>query len=131
MMRDVAICGTGYSAIGRALDTTVGALTLDACKAALNEAGLTPKDVDGMATYPAAGDSVPCFYVVESLGIPRLDWFEDLFGWMPAVTSDCNLSVAAFTSASMTVCGATSWSRATSAMLLPERRSCTSVARST
>ena len=83
-MRDVAICGTGYSAISRSSDTTVGVLTLDACRAALDEAGLTPKDVDGMATYPASGDSVPCFYVVESLGIPGLNWFEDLFGWMPA-----------------------------------------------
>jgi acetyl-CoA acetyltransferase len=84
MSRDVAICGTGYSAIGRQIDSTVGVLTLDACRAALNECGLTPKDVDGMATYPAAMDSVPCFYVVDALGIPQLNWFEDLFGWMPA-----------------------------------------------
>ena len=92
MMRDVAICGTGYSDIGRAIDRTVGSLTLDACRAALNEAGLTPKDVDGMATYPAAtpvlrpdqpweqtGDS-PCAMVfsdgsigskISSAGCPR------------------------------------------------------------
>ena len=83
-MREVAISGVGYSAIGRALDRTVGALTIDACTAALNDAGLKPTDVNGIATYPATGDSVPCFYVTDAMGIPRLDWFADLAGWMPA-----------------------------------------------
>jgi acetyl-CoA acetyltransferase len=83
-MRDVAIAGAGYSEIGRALDRSAGALTLEACAAALHDAGLQPRDVDGMATYPGGGDSVACFYVVDGLGIPGLRWFEDLAGWMPA-----------------------------------------------
>lgn len=84
MSRDVAICGAGYSEVGRALESGVGALTLDACRAALDDAGLTPADVDGVAVYQAGGDSVPSFYVADGLGIPRLHWFEDLGGWMPA-----------------------------------------------
>src|SRR5439155_1752296 len=28
--------------------------------------------------------SVSSFYAAESLGVPKLNWFEDLFGWMPA-----------------------------------------------
>jgi acetyl-CoA acetyltransferase len=86
-MRDVAICGVGYSEIGRALDRTVGSMTLEACRAALDDAGLKPKDVDGMATYPAGIDSVASFYASEGLGVPRLNWFEDLAGWMPAAVT--------------------------------------------
>jgi acetyl-CoA acetyltransferase len=86
-MRDVAIAGIGTSEIARSVDRTVGALTIEACLAALADAGLGPNDVDGMATYPAGYDSVACFYVVDSLGIPRLDWFEDLSGWMPAAVT--------------------------------------------
>jgi acetyl-CoA acetyltransferase len=84
---NAAIAGVGYSEIGRALDRTVGALTLDACRAALADAGLSAKDVDGVATYPGGGDSVGSFYAVEGLGVPRVDWFEDLAGWMPAAIS--------------------------------------------
>lgn len=86
-MREVAIAGVGSSEIARALDRSVGSLTLEACASALADAGLSPADVDGMATYPAGGDSVSCFYVVDALGIPRLDWFEDLAGWMPAAVA--------------------------------------------
>ncbi|MFN2642386.1 MAG: thiolase family protein [Actinomycetota bacterium] len=83
-MRDVAIAGAGYSEIARAVDRSVGSLTLEACRNALSDAGLTSKDVDGIATYPGGHDSVSSFYVAEGLGLPKLNWFEDLFGWMPA-----------------------------------------------
>jgi acetyl-CoA acetyltransferase len=82
--RPVAIAGAGYCEIGRSVDRSAGSLTIEACRAALADAGLGPKDVDGIATYPGGGDSVSCFYASESLGVPRLNWFEDLFGWMPA-----------------------------------------------
>lgn len=79
-----AIVGAGYSEVGRNLERSAGSLTLEACRAALDDAGLTAKDVDAIATYPGGHDSVPVFYVVEGLGIPRLNWWNDLFGWMPA-----------------------------------------------
>src|SRR2546421_5320980 len=82
--REVAVVGVGYSQIGRDVPRTSGGLALDACRAALADAGLTKDDVDGVATYPGGYDSVPVFHVSESLGIPRLNWFEDLFGQMPA-----------------------------------------------
>lgn len=84
MSRSVAIAGVGYSEIGRALDRSAGALTLQACMAALDDAGLAATDVDGIATYPGGHDSVSSFYVSEGLGLPKLNWFNDLFGWMPA-----------------------------------------------
>jgi len=82
--RAVAIAGAGYSSIARSLEQSAGALTVEACRAALADAGLTAKDVDGIGTYPGGGDSVSCFYAAEALGVPQLNWFEDLFGWMPA-----------------------------------------------
>jgi acetyl-CoA acetyltransferase len=87
-MREAAIAGVGYGPVERDLpDLTAGAIALDACRAALADAGLTPKDVDGIATYPGGYDSVAAFYVAEGLGVPKLNWFEDLFGWMPAAIS--------------------------------------------
>ena len=83
-MRDVAVAGVGYSEIARDTGRTAGALALEACRAALEDAGLQAADVDGVATYPGGYDSVPVFYVSDALGIPRLDWFADLFGQMPA-----------------------------------------------
>ena len=83
-MREVAIVGVGLSEIGRALDRSVGALTLEACANAMADAGLDGAQIDGVATYPGGGESVSSFYASDGLGIPRLDWFEDLAGWMPA-----------------------------------------------
>ena len=83
-MREVAVAGVGYSEIARDTGRTAGTLALEACRAALEDAGLQAADVDGVATYPGGYDSVPVFYVSDALGIPRLDWFADLFGQMPA-----------------------------------------------
>jgi acetyl-CoA acetyltransferase len=83
-VRPVAIAGVGYSAVGRDLDRSAGSLTVEAARAALGDAGLTPAQIDGVATYPGGGDSVSSFYIAEALGVPRLDWYADLFGWMPA-----------------------------------------------
>jgi len=82
--RDVAIAGVGYSAIARDTDRTAGGLAVDACLAAMQDAGITTNDVDGIATYPGGYDSVPVFYVCEALGLGTLNWFSDLFGYTPA-----------------------------------------------
>jgi acetyl-CoA acetyltransferase len=82
--RDVAIAGVGYSEIGRDVNRTAGGLAVDACLAALEDAGLERADVDGIATYPGGYDSVPVFTVAESLGLGTLNWFNDLFGYTPA-----------------------------------------------
>jgi acetyl-CoA acetyltransferase len=49
------ISGVGQSAVGRRLGRTGLDLTIDAALAAIADAGLTPADVDGIATYPGAG----------------------------------------------------------------------------
>ena len=59
--RRTAITGIGQSAIGRRLGGDPLELTLDACLAAIADAGLTPRDIDGLATYPGAMGGAPGF----------------------------------------------------------------------
>ncbi|MBI3301857.1 MAG: hypothetical protein HYZ72_07235, partial [Deltaproteobacteria bacterium] len=49
-----AIVGVGYSALTRHSQKPLGVLALDACRAALADAGVAPEQVDGLATYPDA-----------------------------------------------------------------------------
>ena len=53
--RRSVISGIGQSAVGRRLGRSGLDLTLDAAVAAIADAGLTPDDIDGLATYPGAG----------------------------------------------------------------------------
>ena len=49
------ISGIGQSAVGRRLHRTDLDLTIEAALEAIEDAGLRPADVDGIATYPGAG----------------------------------------------------------------------------
>lgn len=51
----VALTGIGMSRIGRRLMVDPLALTVDACCAALDDAGLAVDDIDGLSTYPGSG----------------------------------------------------------------------------
>ena len=53
------ISGVGQSAIGRQIDRSGFQLTLDAILAAVDDAGLTVDDVDGLAMFPGGGDGEP------------------------------------------------------------------------
>ncbi len=48
------LSGIGRSAIGRRLMVDPLSLTVDACLAAIADAGLRPEDIDGLTTYPGA-----------------------------------------------------------------------------
>ncbi len=50
--RRACISGAGQSDIGRRLYRNPMELTLDACLAAIDHAGLTTRDIDGLSTYP-------------------------------------------------------------------------------
>ena len=50
--RRACISGVGQSDIGRRLGRDPLELTLDACLAAIEDAGLTTKQIDGLSTYP-------------------------------------------------------------------------------
>lgn len=51
----VAITGIGMSQLGRRLMLPPLSLTLQACRQAIEDAGLSIDDIDGLSTYPGAG----------------------------------------------------------------------------
>jgi len=59
--RRAVVSGIGQSAVGRRLGRTDLDLTLDACLAAVADAGLARDDIDGLATYPGMGTGTPGF----------------------------------------------------------------------
>ncbi len=52
----VALTGTGMSDIGRRLMVSPLALTVSACERAVADAGLSFDDIDGLSSYPGAGN---------------------------------------------------------------------------
>lgn len=52
----VALTGIGMSQIGRRLLEPPLALTIQACERAIADAGLTAADIDGLSSYPGAGN---------------------------------------------------------------------------
>ncbi|HEV3351350.1 MAG TPA: thiolase family protein [Acidimicrobiales bacterium] len=78
--RAAVISGIGQSDIGRRLYRHPLDLTVDAALAAIDDAGLTRDDIDGLATYPGNMDTPPGFSgagVVELQDALRLnlDWY--------------------------------------------------------
>ena len=59
--RRAVISGAGQSDIGRRLYRDPLELTLDACIAAIHDAGLTTADIDGVSTYPGPMEQPPGF----------------------------------------------------------------------
>ena len=57
--RDAVISGIGRSAVGRRLERTGLALTVDAALQAIDDAGLTRDDIDGLSTYPGQASHSP------------------------------------------------------------------------
>jgi acetyl-CoA acetyltransferase len=95
------ITGIGQSQIGRRLQRDPLDLTLDACLAAIDDAGLERSDIDGLATYPGNMGGAPGF---TGAGIPevhdalrlQLNWFTggiELPGQLGSVINAC-LAVA-------------------------------------
>lgn len=74
------ISGLGQSQLGRRLTRSAFQLTIDAILAAIEDAGLTPSDVDGLTTYPGTavelnpGFNGPDLYEIQdALGL-ELNW---------------------------------------------------------
>lgn len=78
--KQVAITGIGQSQISRGASVSALRLVVDACKAAVQDAGLSLRDIDGLATYPGTGDGGAGFAPVGvhdlrlALGL-RLNWY--------------------------------------------------------
>jgi acetyl-CoA acetyltransferase len=96
--RSSAITGIGQSAVGRRLSVDPLALTLDACLEAIEDAGLTRDDIDGLSTYPgghmpaAAGFTGAGVTEVQEMLRLNLNWFcggPELPGQLGAVINAC------------------------------------------
>ena len=80
--RRAVFSGVGQSAIGRRLFRTDMDLTVDAALRAIADAGLTPDDVDGIASYPGAMGAAPAGFagpgivdVQDALGL-SVSWYQ-------------------------------------------------------
>ena len=72
-----ALVGIGATAYTKDSQRSVEALALEACREAINDAGLTRDDVDGIVTYGLA-DTVSTSTVATGLGLPHLRYSVDL-----------------------------------------------------
>ena len=59
--RRACVSGIGQSDVGRRLPQSPLELTLDACLAAIDDAGLQVRDIDGLSTYPGGNAGPPGF----------------------------------------------------------------------
>jgi acetyl-CoA acetyltransferase len=82
--REVAIVGVGYSSLSRGDEPDARQLTYDACRNAITDAGIEPKEVDGMFQYLYDSESPLVSHVQRMLGIPNLGGFFDLKGGGPS-----------------------------------------------
>ncbi len=79
-MPDAVITGIGQSDIGRRLGRSSLSLAVQACRAAIADAGLSLADIDGVSTYPGAAEPSPGYSgagaldIRDALGL-RLSWF--------------------------------------------------------
>jgi len=95
--RKSAITGVGQSAVGRRLNIDPLALTADACLEAIEDAGLTRDDIDGLSTYPGnmqapAGFTGAGVTEVQEMLRLNLNWFcggPELPGQLGAVINAC------------------------------------------
>jgi len=100
--RRAVISGVGQSDVGRRLGRSALELTLDACLAAIADAGLKVEDIDGLATYPGPMDVPPGFsgpgayQVIDALRL-HVGWYDsglETSGQLGSVIKAC-LAVAA------------------------------------
>jgi acetyl-CoA acetyltransferase len=72
------IVGVGETEYSRGSGRTTRAMAVEAVRNAMNDAGLSPLDVDGMLSYHS-GDSIPSTSVMYDLGL-RLNFYMDCSG---------------------------------------------------
>ena len=82
--RGVAVAGIGSTVPQRKGEPDIRTLTLDACHEALDDAGLTPADVDGVFQYSFGGDAPIAISTQRMLGIDNLTAFNDIMGTGPS-----------------------------------------------
>jgi len=93
---DSAIAGVGFTEYSLDSGRSILALAVEACQKAMADAGLGPKDVDGILEF-SLGDSVPTESVAAGLGLPEVNYAADWFcgGFAPsALIATASMAVA-------------------------------------
>ena len=81
-----AVAGIGFSQLTRTHERPLGQLAIEACRAAIADAGIEPSQIDGLATHPdqpfrGAGnrpgeDLVPAGFLIDHLKLgPEIEWY--------------------------------------------------------
>lgn len=97
-----AIAGIGATEFSKASGRTELQLALEACKAALDDAGISPHEVDGMVTFSA--DTSPAIEVARGLGCKELTFFSLVdYGGGAAAGTVLQAAMAVATGAAKTV----------------------------
>src|SRR5690348_8336453 len=77
-MYRAAVAGVGYTEFSAAAPQSILELARDACQAAIDDAGIDPNVVDGIASFMVMHDSVPTQAVATVLGLPQLRFSLDI-----------------------------------------------------
>jgi acetyl-CoA acetyltransferase len=75
---NAAIVGVGYTELTKRSGRSVLDLAQRACRAAIDDAGMRPSEIDGIASFMLMNDSVPCQAVASALAIPETRFALDL-----------------------------------------------------
>jgi acetyl-CoA acetyltransferase len=76
--RRAALVGVGYTALTRSSGRSVLSLAREACANAVEDAGLTPAEVNGISSFAVMHDSIPGQAVATVLAVPELKYCLDL-----------------------------------------------------
>lgn len=102
VMRDrTAIVGIAHSGASKGRSEPAGAWALRTCLDAIRDAGLEPKDIDGITTIgqltPAGYYTPGTNYMIEALGLPGVRWYGTGLGGGvgPGTVADAAVAVAA------------------------------------
>jgi len=102
LARAVAIAGVGYSELSRHGNPDPKALAFAAVKAALDDAGLSGRAVDGIFEYKFGPESPGCQDVARLIGAPDLAAFADIMPSNPSGLGGALAGVMAVASGSCT-----------------------------
>lgn len=73
-----AIVGVGYTEFSRDSERSVLSLAAEACRGAIEDAGLSRNDIDGVVSFSVLNDSVASQAVATVLGLPELTYALDM-----------------------------------------------------
>ena len=95
----VAIIGVGYSTVGRRTGIAPQMLAIQAAKAAMNDAGITPKDIDGISMHgqseSVGTQPLDAMDTAFMLGITPLNWQATVHPGAPAFVAAASNAIAA------------------------------------